>query len=999
MLRQAWLHLAGAALAAYLGAPQAQAKEVAFDVREGTNFAVAASPDGKTLALDLQGRIWILPASGGKAQPITPVMDEARFPAWSPDGQWLAFQYFTDSNWHVAVVRKDGSGLRQVTFGMVDDREPAWRPDGAALVFSSDRTRSLDVWEVALDGSGTKSLTSGAGDDYYPSVSPDGAKVALVRTEGRKVSLVISDGGRLSTLLSGAEQIGRPQWNPDGQRISVNVYNPDRGEGRIDVIEVATGKVVSTRGGGEDIFPTGASWLGADRIVYAADGGVRVWTPATGSVAKTPFTVTFQVQTRAEFAKKTYDFSTTAERPLLGVMRPMVSPDGSKIVFTALGDLWLLKVGDPKPSQLTRDAFLDVDPTWSRDGRSLAYVSDRRGSGTADLYVRDMATGAERRLTATDEDLMQPSWSPDGKTIAVFMRTAADWHAATLYMVDAATGAMRKAHESIFLPSVPSWSADGSKISVLALRVYSDRFRKGDNAFFTIDLATGKGRFSTPDPERSISSRSQFGPIWSPDGTQMAYVHDGLLWSVAVDDEGSLLAPPVQLSRDYAGYPSWSGDSKSLTYVTVNRFRRVQVADGRVEDIPFQMTWRRPANPGRTVIQAGRVFTGVSPTYLRDVDIVVDDNKITEIVPRRGAWPDAKVIDARDKAVVPGLFQTHIHQFVSDGEKVGRIWLSFGITSVREPGAEPYEALERREAWMSGQRLGPRQFYSNILEGNRLYYWMNTSVLPNAQLELELQRALDLDYDFIKTYETMDHEVQRRIVDFAHGHGLMVASHELYPAATYGVDAVEHLGTRDRMDLSDRVSTQRRVYDDVVQLMARSGMYISPTSAGRAPQATYLAQMDRHPGILELPQVKAFAPRYAAAHAEMTTYMRRLFGDSVEARRRDELASLAAMSKAGVVIGAGTDGGTVQDGYSVILEMIHFAEAFGAYRALRTGTIDAARITGVDRYLGSLEPGKIADMVIVDGDPLANVADLYKVRTVVMDGRAYGLPELLQFPR
>jgi len=974
----------------------ASAKDVSFDVSEGTNFAVSAARDGRSLALDLQGRIWVLPAAGGRALPITPIMDEARYPVWSPDGRWIAFQYYVDENWHIAIVHPDGTGLRAVTRGPFDDREPSWRLDGKAIIFSSDRTRSLDLWQVNLDDGNETQITAGEPDDYYPVVSPDGSRIAYVRAMGKTLSLMVEEAGKTRILMSGKLAISRLYWSPNGSRISAIVYNRDRGEARLSLFDTASGKEIAGHSRqGEDIFPTGASWLDDHHLVYAADGGLRVWTPEGDRVDKRRFTAAFTVEQVPDYHKREIDLTSTGDRPVLGILRPMTSPDGRHITFTALGNIWLLTVGDPNPVQLTHDNFLNVDPTWSRDGKWLAYVSDRRGTGTMDLYVRNMETGTERRLTQTEEDVIQPAFAPDGKTVAVFMRDSGDWHAATLYFVDVETGAMKKVYDALFLPSVPSWSVDGHKISVLALRVYSDRFRKGDNAFFTIDLATGKGHFTSPEPNRSVSSRSQFGPVWSPDGTRIAYIAEGWLWSAAVDADANLIEPPMQLSRDYASYPSWSGDSRSLTYLAGRRLERVYLDSGRTEAIPMDLFWRRPANPQRLVVQAGRVFSGVSDQYLRDVDIVIEDNVIKQIVPRRTDWPGAKLVDARSKTVVPGLFQTHIHQFVSDGSKIDKVWLSFGITSLREPGAEPYEALERREAWMSGQRLGPREFYANLLEGRRLFYWMNTATVAGAELELELQRALDLDYDFIKTYETMDHEVQKRIVDFAHAHGLPVASHELYPAATFGVDAVEHLGTTDRMEFSDRITMNRKAYSDVVQLLARSGMAINPTSAGRAPQVTHLTQMSRHPSILDLPQINAYAPRYKRAQASVTNYMRNLYGDSAPKLEANELASLARMKRAGVLVGAGTDGGTLQDGYSVILEMIHFADAYGPYQALRSGTIDAARITGVDKYLGSIEVGKIADMVVIKGDPLKNVADLYKVDTVIKDGRSYPLNELL----
>ena len=187
----------------------------------------------------------------------------------------------------------------------------------------------------------------------------------------------------------------------------------------------------------------------------------------------------------------------------------------------------------------------------------------------------------------------------------------------------------------------------------------------------------------------------------------------------------------------------------------------------------------------------------------------------------------------------------------------------------------------------------------------------------------------------------MTHQEQRRIVDFAHRHGLMVASHELYPAATYGVDAIEHMGTRDRMQFSDRISMYNRAYDDVVKLMKLSGIYISPTSGGRLPGTSFTYEMRTLSGLLDMPQVKAFPPRYVAAYKRAMGYFEKQHGDRAAEAAHDEMATLKKrFSDAGIVIGAGTDGGPVDDGFGEIAEVMHFAEAYGAEKALRSATID-----------------------------------------------------------
>ena len=124
--------------AARAGTPS-EAASIDVLVHEGTSMAVAVSPDGQTLALDLQGSIWLLPVTGGLATRITDLFNDARQPAWSPDGTWITFFSYRDGGYHLWAVAPDGSQLHQVTWGPFDDREPVWSHDGTQLAFSSDR--------------------------------------------------------------------------------------------------------------------------------------------------------------------------------------------------------------------------------------------------------------------------------------------------------------------------------------------------------------------------------------------------------------------------------------------------------------------------------------------------------------------------------------------------------------------------------------------------------------------------------------------------------------------------------------------------------------------------------------------------------------------------------------------------------------------------------------------------------------------------------------------
>jgi len=121
-------------------------------VTEGTNMAAAISPDGTSIVIDLQGSLWVLPASGGEAEALTDAFGDARQPTWSNDGQKIAFQGYWEGNWHIYQIDKDGNNLEKLTSGPYDHREPAWSPDDKQLIFSSDRGGTYAIWSKTIGG-------------------------------------------------------------------------------------------------------------------------------------------------------------------------------------------------------------------------------------------------------------------------------------------------------------------------------------------------------------------------------------------------------------------------------------------------------------------------------------------------------------------------------------------------------------------------------------------------------------------------------------------------------------------------------------------------------------------------------------------------------------------------------------------------------------------------------------------------------------------------------
>src|SRR5712691_4143161 len=143
--------VAALSVATRVGTPS-EAVPIDVLVHEGTSMAVAVSPDGHMLAMDLQGSIWLLPVTGGLATRLTDLFNDARQPVWSPDGKWITFFGYRDGGYDIWTVAPDGSDQHKLTWGPFDDREPAWSHDGKRVAFSSDRGdplgSSYNIWTL-----------------------------------------------------------------------------------------------------------------------------------------------------------------------------------------------------------------------------------------------------------------------------------------------------------------------------------------------------------------------------------------------------------------------------------------------------------------------------------------------------------------------------------------------------------------------------------------------------------------------------------------------------------------------------------------------------------------------------------------------------------------------------------------------------------------------------------------------------------------------------------
>ncbi len=969
---------------------QAKPSFLTIVTREGTNFGAFVAPGRDHMLINLQGALWTLPMQGGVARKLMDDLWEPVTADWSPDGQRLVVQAYVDGMFHLWSVKPDGTDRRQLTKGDFDDLEPRWSPDGKSIVFVSDRAGNRDLWVLEVATGALRQLTNGAdahsGADVSamagisgvptwisdPAWSPDGGRIAFVRNHALEVMDLKT--GETHALRKGGFSLSSPSWDRSGDRIA---FQEDGGLYVVD----AQGGDPRRVGDKADIFPFAATWLGKDELLYTANG--RIWRQAVaGAATEVPFQATLKLQ-RPVYRRKAYDFDTAAPHPVKGIVGPRLSPDSKSAVFKALNDLWLLDIAKGKATRLTHDDFYEIDPAWSADGGKIAYASDR--AGTQDLYVRDVATGVETRVTSSDGAEVAPGWSPDGGSL-VFQTQDGD-----LNIVELASGKVRNLAKKLNAPSRASWSPDGKTILVAGLD-------NAKNRIFAFDVATGERKVYEPAPGRSIAVRGDDGPLWTADGREILYSMASTLWRQPVDDGGKPTGAAHQLTTEASDAGSIS-DKGDILYLHNGQLRLLKAGAARPVNVATGLTWTQAKPSQRVVIQAGRLWDGVHEQASADVDILVVDNRIRG-VGKRGAFAGAKakIVDAKGLTITPGLFDMHNHQQLRSkflGDRQGRAWLAYGVTSTRSTGDQVYRALEDKEALESGARIGPRYFMTGeMFEGARVEWEFARPVDSDQALALDLSRAKDLGFDVIKTYVRFPFDRQARVIAAAHADmGISVTSHYLYPGVAHAIDGEEHLGGPTRWGFSE-ISSRGGLYQDVFQTLTKTHFQLTTTNFSAA------AGLADEPALVDDPRLAALYPPWELADLKGKLLCAQGKGSCGflppnDAWSKSTVQTMTQLLRGGASVMVGTDSPLDSYAISHVLNLRSMAKhGMTPFETLRIATTIPAKAQGVDKDLGTVEAGKLADLVFVAGDPSKDIRDLARVRMVMKNGRLFTIEEL-----
>ena len=841
-------------------ASAAAAEERVADIRQGTNLSVALAPNGSTLVVDLLGRLWSMPATGGGAMPLTTAGEHARNPRFSPDGAQLVYQRRSGDHWDLWLLVLATGEQRPLTTSSFDERDPDFTPDGRAVVFASNRTGHYCLWSITLEGGVETQLTEEDGAASYPSVAEHG-QVAYVLTRGSESSLrVLGSDGVISVVHTSASRLSAPSWRPGGGALIFG--EQDSAEtSRLLLLLPGEPRVLKPLTGSEDLFASRAAWRSGAEFIYAADG--QLWRRGIATPLRQP--VHLFAAAAVEIAAPPPDlpaFDATGERAALGVNGVSRSPDGRRTAFTAVGDLWLAERGELR--RLTDDAFVELDPAFWPDGESVVFASER--TGQFELWRVNLRDGKLTQLTFGALEPRHPAVRPDGNLVAFVESTNLEPGAHT------------------------------------SLKTLDSRRREETTVATNVVDATGL--------------------VWSDDGR-----------ALAVRARSAAIAGP----RDFR----------------VDIRTDAGAGENAAPEPPAPARWQPPAPPPDYVVEIGRLFDGVRGTYHRHVDLHVRGGRIAAIVPR-GAQPSAgEVIDARDATVIPGLIDLHAHSSSLVGERLGRAWLAYGVTTVRELTTAPGEAVERAEAWASGRSAGPRLLIS--------------PARPVAALPAPLRAYPGIAHGFA-------HSLRRQAREIA------VPAWE--PSAFPPRLRIEVDAPSLELELSPGFTAYQ---DGFSRLMAGETTLVTGLAA-LTGLAGWPAPRPREDAAFDA----LFTPAEQAAWGRPDS-----LGAAVPALERTVLRLI----RAGGRVGVGSDAPAVPYGLGVHLELALLARAGIANdQVLRMATAEGALALGLERQIGTLEQGKLADFVVLDGDPLVHIADTLRIVAVVKGGVWRDRVSLLKAP-
>lgn len=1003
--------------------------DIEFDTDEGTWISLDVSPDGKQIVLDLLGDIYTLPVTGGEARLLAGGPGYEVQPRFSPDGKKISYTSDRDGCDNIWVMDADGGNPKQITKEKERQTNNAvWSPDGQFIVARKHyrNTRSLgagEMWMYHIGGGDGLQLTKRRNweqDAGEPCLSPDGRYLYYsedvspgggfqYNKDPNGVIYVIQrldlQTGKTEQFINGQGGSVRPQVSPDGKtiafvrrvRLKSVLYLYDVDSGRETPIFDKLNRDAQETWAIFGVHP-GFSWTpDGKQIIISAQGhlfNIDIHAPSGGTKAmQIPFrahvkeTITDAVRFPQQVSPEKFDVK------MLRWVK--VTPDQHAVVYTALGKLWMKQLPKGTPTRVTNDEKnFEWFPSFSPNGKWIAYTTWNDEEKSAVWRVK--TDGSSRtKVTTRPGRYAEPAFSPDGSRI-VFVRLGGD----------ILTGGTDAREQGVY------WiSADGGKATLITEEGRRPLFnRTGERVFLLSNEGEKNALISVGlhGEERRVHLTSENAQelIPSPDERWIALVERFNTYIAVFPKTGQPVSigpatsdyPIKRVTRDAGTYLGWSSDARRLYWSLgpqlysrdlTNTFKFVVGARDSIQEKPdtagIPIGFSAPSdNPTGSIALAGAtVITMKGDEVIPDATVLVDRNRITAVGPSGTvAIPKSALkFDVSGTFIMPGMIDVHSHVGFEPLTPHSN-WryyanLAFGVTTAHDPSSNTEMVFSNSEMIKAGLMAGPRLYSTGaILYGAEAQFKAIINNFDDAISQLRRLKAVGAFT--VKSYNQPRRDQRQQIIEAARALEMMVVPEG---GSTFFWNMSMVLDGHTGIEHSIPVSP---LYKDAITLLSRSKTGWTPTlivSYGGLFGENYWYMKEK---VWENKHLLQFTPREVIDARSR----RRMMAEEDDFNHIENAKSVKAALDAGTKVQLGAHGQL--QGLGAHWELWMLAQGgMTPLEAIRCATLYGAQYIGLDRDLGSLEPGKLADLVIMVKNPLEKIENSETVKYVMTNGRLY----------